>query len=126
MADITPNIPEGRQLIQGYGNGGFRIAGIQHAGSVIVLPDRSIPWAVTRYEDMLPETLGDVVAAARGIEILLIGCGGRMGMPHPAIKDLLRPHGIVPEFMDTGAACRTFNVLLSEDRAVAAALIAVE
>ena len=44
MADITPRIPEGRQLIQSYGNGGFRIAGVQHKGSVIVLPDRSVAW----------------------------------------------------------------------------------
>lgn len=126
MADITPRIPEGRQLIQSYGNGGFRIAGVQHKGSVIVLPDRSVAWRVGDYAELLPDTLEEIYAAAADIEILLIGCGSRMGLPDPAIRDALRPCGIVPEFMDTGAACRTFNVLLSEDRAVAAALIAVE
>ena len=49
-----------------------------------------------------------------------------MGMPRADIRDYLKEIGIVPEWMDTGAACRTFNVLLAEDRAVSAALIAVE
>lgn len=126
MADITPNIPEGRQLIHGYGAGGFRIAGTRHDGSVIVLPNRVLAWSVARYEDFAFDRLDDVVAAAAEIEVLLVGCGARMGMPDAAVRDALKPHGIVPEFMDTGAACRTFNVLLSEERWVAAALIAVE
>ena len=126
MADITPDIPEGRQLIQGYGNGGFRIAGERHEGSVIVLPNRTLSWNVGLYEDLSPESLAAIHEASTNIEVLLIGCGARMAMPSVVLKESLRAYGIVPETMDTGAACRTFNVLLSEDRAVAAALIAVE
>ena len=126
MTDITPAVPVGRQLIQGYGANGFRIAGTAHKGSVIVFPDRTLSWAIQSYEDISPQSLSPVIETAAGIEVLLIGCGARIGLPRPDIKEALKAVAVVPEWMDTGAACRTFNVLLSEDRAVAAALIAVE
>lgn len=126
MSDITPAVPVGRQLIQGYGAGNFRVAGTTHAGSVIILPEATVPWNVSAYEEITAASFDAVTGAAEDIEVLLIGCGPRMGMPRPDIRDHLKEFGIVPEWMDTGAACRTFNVLLSEDRAVAAALIAVD
>jgi uncharacterized protein len=126
MTDITPAVPVGRQLIQTYGAGGFRIAGRTLTGSVIVFPDRTVPWDAKSYESISPQTLSAVMDAATDIEVLLIGCGARFGLPRPDIRKALKAVSVVPEWMDTGAACRTFNVLLSEDRAVAAALIAVE
>ena len=126
MTDITPADAAGRQLIQGYGAGGFRIAGIALSGSVIIFPERTVPWDAESYENISPRSLSAVFDAATDIEVLLIGCGARAGLPRPDIRDALRPVSVVAEWMDTGAACRTFNVLLSEDRAVAAALIAVE
>lgn len=126
MNDITPPVPLGRQLIQGYGGGGFRVGGEAHTGSVIVRPDSTIAWSVSSYEGISVSSLSEILVADGGIEVLLIGCGPRMGMPRSDIRDALKQFSIVPEWMDTGAACRTFNVLLSEDRAVAAALIAVE
>lgn len=126
MADITPPVPQGRQLIQGYGGGGFRIAGVAHTSSVIVFPDQTLPWQTTSFDDLSVAALAPVMVENTGVEVLLIGCGARMGMPRADIRDALKQFSIVPEWMDTGAACRTFNVLLAEDRAVAAALIAVE
>ncbi len=126
MNDITPPVPLGRQLIQGYGGNGFRIAGEAYSGSVIVCADKTFAWPVTSFDNISVAAMADVIAESAGIEILLIGCGARMGMPRADIRDALKQHSIVPEWMDTGAACRTFNVLLAEDRAVAAALIAVE
>ena len=73
------------------------------------------------------ESLAEVTAAGRAgeVEILLLGCGPRMApVPRP-LRETLRAAGIVIEAMDTGAACRTYNVLMSEGRRVAAALIAV-
>ena len=61
--------------------------------------------------------------ASQGIELLLLGCGPRMQLVSQALRAPLRAAGIVIEPMDTGAAARTFNLLLSEDRRVAAALI---
>jgi len=126
MNDITPAVPAGRQLIQGYGAGNFRIAGETHSGSVVILPEATVSWGVSAYDEIAASSFDAVTGAAADIEVLLIGCGARMGMPRPDIRDHLKAFGIVPEWMDTGAACRTFNVLLSEDRAVAAALIAVD
>ena len=61
-----------------------------------------------------------------GVEILLLGCGRRMRAGAGGIaRSALRRHGIVVDAMDTGAACRTYNVLLAEDRRVAAALLPV-
>lgn len=126
MADITPQVPQGRQLIQGYGGGGFRIAGTAYSSSVIVMPDRTLSWQAGSYDEISVATLGPLMADDIGVEVLLIGCGPRMGMPIVDIREALKAFSIVPEWMDTGAACRTFNVLLAEDRAVAAALIAVD
>jgi len=126
MTDITPAVAAGRQVIQGYGAGGFRIAGKALTGSVIIFSERTVPWDAESYENISRQSLSAVFDEATDIEVLLIGCGARTGLPRPDIRDALRLVSVVPEWMDTGAACRTFNVLLSEDRAVAAALIAVE
>ncbi len=124
--DVTPRVPAGRQVIQRYGNGGFRIAGTVHTGSVLVFAERTVAWAATAADQITLETLAPVLDGPEEVGILLIGCG-RTAVPPPAgLAAALRPHGIVLEWMDTGAACRTFDVLLTEERPVAAALIAVD
>jgi len=124
--DVTPLVPKGRQLINGYGDGGFRISGTRHEGSVWVLPDVTIAWPVTQLSEADPERMRELIAqAVEHVEILLIGTGKAM-LPLPkALREICREAGIAVEQMDTGAACRTYNVLLTEERAVAAALIAV-
>ncbi len=112
----------GRQLIQGYGGMGFRIGGDVHKGSVIVLPERTLPWAVRAAAAITVDSLAAVTAA----DILVVGCGARFEAIPEGLRDGLKAAGLVLEWMDTGAACRTFNVLLAEERACAAALIAVD
>ncbi len=123
--DVTPQVPLGRQLIQGYGSGGFRIANTRHEGSLIVFPERSIAWPVAAFGEATPESLVEVAAADPKIEILLIGTGAKMQLVPPPLRAHFRALGIMVDTMDTGAACRTYNVLMSEDRRVAAALIAI-
>ncbi len=119
--DITPSIPGDRQLVQAYGDGAFRISGRQHSGSVLVFPDRVAPWS----GEVSAEALAEVLERAGDVDILVVGCGPAM-TPIPApVRQTLRDAGIVMEPMDTGAGCRTYNVLLTEDRRVAAALVAV-
>jgi uncharacterized protein len=120
--DVTPLIPAGRQVIESYGTAGFRVSGTAHAGSILVFIDTTLAWPVAKIEDVTIDGLAPVVA--RGdIEILLLGCGRRM-VPVPVeLRRALRAKGIVLDAMDTGAACRTYNILLSEERRVAAALI---
>ncbi|MEQ8965308.1 MAG: Mth938-like domain-containing protein [Azospirillaceae bacterium] len=117
--------PGERPIIDSYGDGGFRVSGERIEGSVLVLPDRTESWPVTTMDGLGPEILSPVTATDPPIEILLLGCGERMTLVPAALKAHLREIGIAVEPMDTGAACRTYNVLLSEHRRVAAALIAV-
>ncbi|MCH7865350.1 MAG: Mth938-like domain-containing protein [Proteobacteria bacterium] len=124
--DITPLVPAGRQLIQSYGGGRFRIAGQVHQGSVLVFPERTLPWPVTGIDGITLDSLADVTASGQAADILIIGCGPAF-LPVPkGLREGLKAAAVALEWMDTGAACRTFNVLLAEDRACAAALIAVE
>ncbi len=125
MVDITPLLPNGRQIIESYGEGRFRVSGTQHQGSILVLPDRTLAWPVSDPTGLTQESLAPIVEAEPRVELLLIGCGPRLVLLPAALRNGLRQQGIVCEAMDSGAACRTYNVLLAEGRAVAAALIAV-
>jgi uncharacterized protein len=122
--DITPLVPAGRQMIEAYGAGGFVIAGARHAGSMLVWPDRAAPWNAVAVADIGEDSLAPLLAAPLP-EIVIVGCGPRF-QPAPApLRAAVRARGLALEWMDTGAACRTFNVLLAEGRPVAAALLAV-
>jgi uncharacterized protein len=130
VVDITPLLPAGRQIVESYGGGGFRVSGQRHQGSILVLPDRTLAWPVASLAEITLESLAPLVAAAPAAgepraELLLIGCGPRLQLLPGALRRALRAQGLVCETMDTGAACRTYNVLLAEGRAVAAALVAV-
>lgn len=124
--DISPAVPKGRQVVDAYGDGGFRISGRRVEGSVLVFPDETLTWPVTAMADLDPETFDGVIQRADRVEVLLLGCGASIAFLKPAIRSRLKSHGIVADIMDTGAACRTYNVLMAEERLVAAALIAVE
>lgn len=114
-----------RKVISAYGNGGFRIGETRHDGSVIIFPVAVVRWQVQTMADVTPASLEAVVARANAIDILLLGCG-IVSLPVPVnVRELLRHHGIAIDAMTTGAACRTWTILRSEERPVAAALIAV-
>jgi uncharacterized protein len=123
--DITPLLPQGKQLITGYGSGGFKLNNVFVAGSLLVFPDRALNWPVTKASELTLESLSDVLEAAGSVELLLLGMGGSIAFIDNAIREAIRAKGISLDVMDTGAACRTYNVLLSEERRVAAAVIAV-
>ncbi len=124
--DITPLVPAGRQVIESYGGGGFRVAGVPHTGSIIVLPERTIAWAMAELDSINETSLAPLFDAVGSLEILAVGCGARFSPPPAVLRAALKARGIALEWMDTGAACRTFNVLLAEGRLAAAALIAVD
>jgi uncharacterized protein len=125
--DVTPLIPAGRQMVESYGDGRFRISGHVFDGSVIVFSDRTQAWPVRDPGAVTTDNLSDVAAAGRAgtVDLLLIGCGPHMALIPSALRQTLRESGVVTEVMDTGAACRTYNVLAAEGRRVAAALIAI-
>ena len=114
----------GRAPIDAYGNGGFRFAGMSHRGSILCLPSGVHGWQP--HDPLTPDDFERVLAEAEAIEILLVGAG-REPRPLPAtLRQLFRDAHISVDAMSTGAAVRTYNVLLAEDRAVAAALVAVD
>lgn len=123
--EFEPRVGPGRQVIQGYRPGGFTVAGVRHQGSMLVFPDRSVAWPVTSPKELDAATLEPVKGADPAVEILVIGTGDRFVPIAPALRELVRGWGIVIEAAATPAACRTYNLLLSEDRRVAAALIAL-
>jgi len=116
----------GRAPIAAYGNGGFRFAGMSHRGSILCLPSGIYGWQAPAADALDEESLAMVFAEADAIEILLVGTGDRLVPLLPNVRTRFRAEKIVAEPMATGAAVRTFNVLLAEERAVAAVLIAVD
>lgn len=127
MMDLTPKLADGAKVVQGYAAGRFRIAGEVVSGSVLILPAAVEPWSATDIAGATVESLELMIAAGRAgaVEILIIGCGARTQLVPRPLRDALRDAGLSVEFMDTGAAARTYNVLMMEDRKAAAALIAL-
>jgi uncharacterized protein len=116
----------GRAPIDAYGNGGFRFAEMSHRGSVLCLPSGIHGWEPRSTLSLDVADLAGVLAESADIEILLVGMGRDL-RPLPApLRAALKAAGIAADPMSTGAAVRTYNVLLAENRAVAAALIAVD
>jgi uncharacterized protein len=116
----------GRAPIDAYGNGGFRFADMSHRGSLLCLPSGIHGWNAVDAANLTEADFELVLAQAAEIEILLVGTGSVLKPLPKALKRRFREAGISSDPMSTGAAVRTFNVLLAEDRAVAAALIAVD
>jgi uncharacterized protein len=126
--EITPLQPsQDRQILQAYGKGGFRVSDTHWAGAVIVFPTRTINWNVATFADFTLEVFTPVAQASDPpIELLLIGTGQRMALLPTKLQAGLRAMGFGIDIMDTGAACRTYNVLIGEERRVAAALLPVD
>ncbi|MFC6444843.1 Mth938-like domain-containing protein [Shinella zoogloeoides] len=115
----------GRAPIDAYGNGGFRFADMSHRGSILCLPSGIHGWDKAGETPLTLADLTRVLDEAGEIEVLLVGTGKEICPLSPEIKAALRERNIRSDPMSTGAAVRTFNVMLAESRAVAAALIAV-
>lgn len=116
----------GRAPIDAYGNGGFRFADMSHRGSVLCLPSGVYGWEASGEGSFSEPDFLRVLDEADGIDILLVGTGMDLVPVPKAVREKLREAGIVAEPMSTGSAVRTYNVLLAEDRAVAAMLLAVD
>ena len=120
--DLTPVATAGRQIIERYAASGFRVSGVIYHGPVLVFPDLTVAWEAASVPDLTWETLAPVIEHG-GVELLLLGLGRRMAPVTATLRSALKAQGVALEAMDTGAACRTYNVLLAEDRRVAAALL---
>ena len=120
----APHLPRSAP-IEAYGNGGFAFDGMSHRGSLLCLPDAIWAWPVTRPEEIDEVALARVIAAAGGIDTLIIGTGSDVWLPPSGLREALRAVRVVLDAMQTGPAIRTYNIMIGERRRVAAALIAV-
>ncbi len=117
--------PEAIEL-EAYGNGGFRFGEMSHKGSLLILQSGIYGWDVTGFDEVSPSHFQTLFEAAAAHEFLIFGTGERQRFPSRDLKEAFIEADLGLEVMDTGAAARTYNVLIAEGRKVAAALIAVE
>jgi uncharacterized protein len=111
-----------KNAITGYGEGYVMVNRQRFERSLVVLPERIISdWPATSFEALAPEHLAAL--AGLDLEIILLGTGARLRFPRPEIMQSLMRSGVGVEVMDVQAACRTYNILLAEERRVAAALL---
>lgn len=123
---IRPAHFPGRAPIDAYGNGGFRFADMSHRGSILCLPSGIHGWDVNEGGILTIADFTKVIEQASGIGVLLFGSGSSMKLLPPDVRAALKEAGVAVDVMNTGAAVRTFNIMLSEERPVAGAFIAVE
>ena len=115
----------GRHLFESYGNGGFRFANMSHKGSVLALPSGVYAWPVMRFDDLTSEHFERVLKESDQIDTLLIGTGEHIAILPKPLYWFLKDGRMAIDVMGTGAAARIYNIMQSENRRVAAALLAV-
>ena len=119
--DVTPLIDSDQQVIQSYSSGQFRVSGKIYKQSILVAPHHCADWqrdGVLSLDDFQP-----LIDVRDSIDVVLVGTGAKTVFLTPDVKRALREAGLHVECMDTGAACRTYNVLMAEARRVVAALM---
>ena len=121
--DITPLIDSDQKVIQSYAKGQFRISGDIYQTSVLVAPHYAMAWPHSTPLELVD--FQPLIDVADSIDIVLLGTGEKTVFLAPELRKTLREAGLHVECMDTGAACRTYSVLMAEGRRVVAALMPV-
>lgn len=120
--DVTPALANTAKPLSGYGAGFFRIGDEVVNGPIFLLPEQVAPAPVATLEALTAEHITALCQQGK-MNVLLLGVGASFDrLPPKALREAARAAGVILEPMDTGAACRTWNVLLAEGRAVAALL----
>jgi len=117
---------EGLLLVEGYGGGGFKFQGRKVEGAVLVTGKGYYPLSVSGLEDILIENIEGHLQGDAHPELILFGSGPKMTLMPSPLRKSLEERSIGYDVMDTGAAARTYNVLLMEGRSVDAVLIPVD
>ncbi|MEM6780922.1 MAG: Mth938-like domain-containing protein [Pseudomonadota bacterium] len=122
--DVTPLVRAGTQIIQSYSGGSFKISGSVYEGAVFVTTDAVELWAFSKpFNDLSENDFQYLIAQASELDVVLLGTGEKSRFFPPILRQRLKEAGLTVEAMDTGAASRTYNVLMAEGRRVAAALL---
>lgn len=124
--DVTPLIKANQQVIQSYAGGQFKVSGEIYGGAVFVLPSETRDWGFSgEIGDLEEADFEFLTNQADEIDVVLLGCGKATTFLKPKLRNALKEKGLSVDVMDSGAACRTYNVLMAEGRRVVAALIPV-
>lgn len=127
--EITPSFLATSKQIYSYHENGFIIATDKtheaYKGAIIVLPEEVIAWDIADFDEFGADSLLPLNDLISDIEILLIGCGDKVRFIPPSMRLKIKEAGLNCgiEAMETGAACRAYNILMAEGRKVAAALL---
>ena len=124
--DVSPALSLDKQYIQSYSDTGFKVSDIIYNSPILVFPGSTEEWILYKENEFSKKSFNTLLELTNKPEILLLGCGRGAKMVPEEIRDLMGNQGIVVEPMGTGAACRTFNVLVLEERNVAAALLPIK
>ncbi len=120
---LHASAPTALNTFSGYGDGYVMVNGERFKASLIVLPERLLPWDAVSFDALVEADFQ--VLLELNLEILLLGTGPKQRFPHPRLIRALVAKRIGVEAMDLQAACRTYNILMAEERRVAAALLFV-
>lgn len=124
MKFTLDSIAQGSNVIRAYGPGRINVSDRIYTRSLVLAPDRLLDdWPAERFEDITLENLQSALEMQP--EILVIGTGAVLRFPAARILAEIQARGIGLEVLDTAAACRTYNVLVSENRKVTAALLVI-
>ncbi|MAE50600.1 MAG: hypothetical protein CMH27_02190 [Micavibrio sp.] len=122
--DVTPLVKEGSKIIQSYAGGRFRVSGEVHEGAILVSQDSVRSWSANGPVQELTEQDFEVLITMQDeFDVVLLGTGKVLRFLAPELKAALKQKGLHVEVMDSGAACRTYNVLMAEGRRVVAAML---
>jgi uncharacterized protein len=113
--------PTGLNTFTGYGERHVLVNGERHESSVVVLGDRIVEWGAKSFESLARPDFE--MLAGLGADIVILGTGPKQRFPRAPLTAPLAHARIGLEVMDTQAACRTYNILVAENRKVAAALL---
>jgi uncharacterized protein len=116
----------GRHQIESFGNGGFRLGGVSHQGTIIITPSGVRACSCKDLSALSVSDFDPIISEKNNIDMLLVGAGRNMQTLPKLLQDYLRSQGMGYDIMSTNAAVRTYNVVEAEDRRVAAILIAVD
>jgi uncharacterized protein len=118
---LHASVPAGARTVTAYGDDYVMIDGVRHAKSIVVTPQQVIDWPPRRFAELKKEDFEGL--AVLGADIVLLGTGRQQRFPHPSLTAALAEARIGVEVMDAKAACRTYNILVAEERKVALALL---
>jgi uncharacterized protein len=118
---LHPSSPSAAQTITAYGDGYVMVNGERRDSSAVVTPERTVAWQNRTFAALTREDFAFL--AGLGMEIVLLGTGARQRFPNPRLTAPLAQARVGLEAMDLKAACRTFNILVAEERKVALALL---